>query len=70
MGWYPSEKTPSQHPESTASLIGTIPRDRSAVCAFWAGGVYLGERARAEVKRWEQAWGVARCKEEGCRRRW
>lgn len=49
--------------ESAASLIGTVPRDRSG--GVLSGGCTWGREQRAEVKRWEQAWGVAR-RREGC----
>ena len=50
--------------ESAASLIGTVPGDRSGG-VLSGGGCTWGREQRAEVKRWEQAWGVAR-RWEGC----
>lgn len=61
-----AESAPRKHGQSDRHYSQ---RQVRGLC-FLGGGVYLGERARAEIKRWEQAWGVARCREEGCRRRW
>ena len=67
MGWYPSERTPEAAPRKHGQSDRHCSQRQVHGCAFWRGGMYLGERARAEVKRWEQAWGVARRREEGCR---